>query len=102
MAATTPCPSAAMLKNGSAFVSEERPAVGPKRTSAFGATGSLIGPKSDRWALLPRARYSMTGPDEEAAKAWSVTAQALTFSMIGVSARPVFLKRTTHSAAGKS
>ena len=91
-----------MLKKGSAFVSEERPAVGPKRTLAEGAIASSIGPKSERAALLPRARYSVTGPDEDSANSSMAAAQARTSSMMGVAARPVFLKRTTHSAAGKS
>ena len=56
MAATMPRPAEAMLKNGRAFVSEERPAVGPKRTTAFSARLSVTGAKSLRSALLPRAR----------------------------------------------
>jgi len=55
-AAMTPRPGPAMLKNGRAVLSEERPPEGPKRTAPFSAKSSRIGAKSERSALLPRAR----------------------------------------------
>jgi hypothetical protein len=55
-AATIPLSGAAILKKGKAAVSEDRPAEGPKLIPFFSTSGSRTGAKSDRWALLPRAR----------------------------------------------